>query len=151
MSSGKWGKEPVSGKRFLTAGELAEWSKADREQGWEPACEIVESDALVNLTVEVPGYGAADLQIALLPRAIILKLKVRLLACRSWEDVWRALFGPKELFRRFDLPALIDVNRVKAELEMGVLTAIAPKQAANGQPARGVPGVERARPQVFAA
>jgi hypothetical protein len=34
------------------------------------------------------------------------------------------------LFRRFDMPTLIDVNRVKAELDMGVLTVIAPKQAA---------------------
>jgi HSP20 family molecular chaperone IbpA len=49
------------------------------------------------------------------------------------------------------MPALIDVNRVRAELELGVLTVVAPKQAANEQPAKGAPGVDISRPQAFAA
>ena len=40
------------------------------------------------------------------------------------------------MFRRFELPALIDVNRVNAELESGVLTVITPKQAAMERPAQ---------------
>jgi HSP20 family protein len=141
------GKESVGGKRFLTAGELKEWSGAEQKNIWEPACEVVETDSTVNLVVDLPGCGAGDVEIALLPRVIIVKRYVRLLASRSWKEACSALFGPSELFRRFDLPALIDVNRVKAELEMGVLTVIAPKPAAEEQPAKGVPD----RPNAFAA
>jgi HSP20 family molecular chaperone IbpA len=131
-------KEAVSGKRFLTVGELEEWSEAEHKFFWAPTCEVVETDATVNLVVDLPGCGAGDIQIALMPRAIILKKKVRLLASRNWKEFCEALLGPKELLRRFDMPAVIDANRVKAELELGVLTVIAPKQAHPEQPVRGV-------------
>ena len=140
-------KDPISGKRFLTTGELEEWSSGQSKNEWRPTYELVETDSTVNLFVDLPGCGAGDLQIALMPRAIVLKQKVRLLAARSWKEACSALFGPSEMFRRFDLPASIDVNRVKAELELGVLTVIAPKVAAIEQPAKGVPD----RPHAFAA
>ena len=101
----------------------------------------------MNIIVDLPACGAGDVQLALMPDVIIVRKKVRLLASRSWNELLGAVFGPSELFRRFDLPASIDVNRVKAELEMGVLTVIAPKQAAKEQPAKGVPD----RPHAFAA
>lgn len=85
----------------------------------------------MSLVIDLPGCGAGDVQIALLPGVVILKKKVRLLASRRWYDAWRAFFGPAELFHRFELPASIDVNRVSAELETGVLTVNAPKQDAN--------------------
>jgi len=140
-------KEPVNGKRFLTAGELHQWSQGEQNTFWSPTCEMMETDSTVKLIVDMPQCGVSDIQLALLPRVIILKQKVRLLASRSWKEVWRALFGPAELFRRFDVPALIDVNRVKAELELGVLTVTAPKQPAVQQPADDVPS----RPHAFAA
>ena len=140
-------KQPVSGKRFLTAGELEEWSRVEQKIFWAPTCELVDTGATVKVIVDLPGCGAGDIQIALLPRVILLKKKVRLLASRNWKEFCQALFGPGELFRRFDMPALIDVNRVKAELELGVLTVIAPKQVAQEQPVRGVPE----KPHAFAA
>jgi len=140
-------KVSVAGKRFLTAGELEAWSVSEVKHVWEPTYDLVETDSTVNLYVDLPGCGAGDIQIALLPRVIIVKRVVRLLASRSWKEACSALFGPSELFRRFEMPALIDVNRVKAELEMGVLMVIAPKQAAVEQPAKGVPD----RPHAFAA
>ena len=143
-------KESVNGKRFLTFGELQRWTKEDESAEsrdfWEPAHNLEENDLAITLNVDLPGSGTGDVQIALLPRSIIVKLTVRLLACRSWKDLLRVLFGPGELFRRFELPALIDVNRVTAELDMGVLTVIAPKQAVGEQPAEGVPD----RSHVFA-
>jgi HSP20 family protein len=140
-------KVAVGGKRFLTAGELEAWSLSETKHDWDPTYDLVDTDSTVNLHVDVPGCGAGDIQIALLPRVIIVKRTVRLLASRSWKEACRVLFGPSGFFRRFDMPAFIDVNRVKAELEMGVLTVIAPKQAVGEQPAKGVPD----RPHTFAA
>ncbi len=147
MKSPKLGKESVSGKRFLNAAELEEWSQADQQNFWAPTCEVVETDSKVTVVVDLPGCGIGDVQIALLPHVIILRKQVRLLACKSWKEACAALFGPQKLFRRFDMPALIDVNRVKAELELGVLTVIAPKEPAREQPAKGVPD----RSHAFAA
>ena len=140
-------KEIVKNKRYLTAGELEVWSGAEQENFWAPTCELVETDSTINLVIDLPGAGAGDIQLALLPRVMIVKRTVRLLASRSWQEALRALFGPRNLFRRFDLPASIDVNRVSAELEMGVLTVVAPKQADVEQPVKGVPE----RPRAFAA
>jgi HSP20 family molecular chaperone IbpA len=140
-------KEAVNGHRFLAAGELEEWSMADQKAFWSPTCEMVETAAAVKLIVDLPFCGAGDIQLALTPRTIIVKKRVRLLDSPGWKEFWEALRGPAELFRRFEMPASIDVNRLKAELEMGVLTVIAPKRANQEQPARGLPG----KPHAFAA
>ncbi len=147
MTNPKTGRESVTGKRFLTAAELQEWSGKEQQNSWAPICEVTATDSTVNLVVDLPGCGSGDIQIVLLPRLIVLKKQVRLLASRSWIELWDALVGPSELFRRFDLPASIDVNRVKAELELGVLTVTAPRQVAGEHPAKGVPD----RPHAFAA
>jgi HSP20 family protein len=123
----------ISNKRSLTAGELEEWSNSEEKNFWAPTWEMSETDSIVSLVVDVPGYGAGDVQVALMPRLIIVKQTVRLLASRSWKEVCSALFGPRELFRRFELPVMIDVNRVKAELEQGVLTVTAPKRVVDEQ------------------
>jgi len=135
------------GKRFLTAGELAEWSETGLESFWSPVFELSETESSVDLIVDLPGCKAGDIQIALLPRLIILRQNVRLLASRSFKDWLRTFLGSGKLFRRFELPALIDVNQVKAELKMGVLTVTARKQSRTEQPASHVPD----RPRAFAA
>jgi HSP20 family molecular chaperone IbpA len=132
--------------RFLTAGELREWCSRGDKHFWAAPFELTETDSTMTLTVELPGCGAGDLQIALLPRVILVRKELRLLACRNGHDLWDALFGARTLFRRFDMPALIDVNRVTAELEAGVLTVVAPKQIHRERTAKGVPD----RPHIFA-
>ena len=146
------GGDVLRGKTFLSAEELALWSRGVQKTFWAPDFEIVDNDSELRLIVDMPGCKIEDVRIAVMPRVAIVRQDVRLLAARSWKEAWNALFGTRELFRRFDLPALIDVNRVKAELEMGVLTVLAPKQKAtkqNGseQPAEGVPD----RPHAVAA
>ena len=136
--------QSLGGKRFLTGPELAEWSVAEARSLWLPICELAETDSTVNLIIDLPHCSAGDVQIALMPREIIIKQYVRVLASRSWRDMFRAVFGPRALFRRFEMPASIDVNRVRADLELGVLTVIAPKQTAVEQPAGGVPETPRA-------
>ena len=132
-------KTAKRGMRFLTVGELHHWSDAGEKHLWQPVYELTEDDFSVTLTVELPGCGAPDIQIALLPRVVILRRELRLLASRTWREAFQVLFGCHTLFRRFDMPSLIDVNRVRAELDMGVLTLIALKPAAREQPAHGVP------------
>jgi HSP20 family molecular chaperone IbpA len=137
----------ATGKRFLSAGELNEWQEADQESVWTPEYELIEASDAIHLTVELPDATARDIQIALLPKAVILKKRVHIVPGRGWKENWEALKGAKRLFRRFDLPALIDVNRVKAELELGVLTIYAPKETATEPTAKGVPG----QPRTFVA
>lgn len=127
------------GMRCLTVEELHDWLDAGERHFWSPTSDLSEDDFSLTLTVELPGCGAGDIQIALLPRTVILKRELRLLASRNWREAFQALFGAHTLFRRFDMPTLIDVNRVKAELDIGVLTVIAPKQVAREQTAQGVP------------
>ena len=135
------------GKRYLTASELAERSQTGVESFWAPVFELSETESSVDLTVDLPGCNSGDIQIALLPHMIVVRRNVRLLASRSFKDWLRTLLGSGKLFRRFELPALIDVNQVKAELKTGVLTVTARKQSSTGQPASHLPD----RPRAFAA
>jgi len=129
----------ISNGRFLTGGELEAWSRSEVQNFWAPTWEISETDSTLTLVVDLPGCGVGDVQVALMPRMIIVKQAVRLLASRSWKEACSALLGPSDLFRRFELPVMIDVNRVKAELEQGVLTVTAPKRSVDGQSAKGLP------------
>ena len=132
------GKQTVSGRRYPTSGELQAWSTAEQNTFWAPVCELIETESSVKVIIDLPGISARDIQIAILPRVLIVKNKVRLAAGRTWREVARAILGPLELFRRFEMPSLIDVNRVTAELDMGVLTLTAPKQVAEQRPVNRV-------------
>jgi len=130
--------------RFLSSDELRSWSTNAEKYDWFPEMEVAETDSTYTLSIELPGCGIGDIQLAVLPRILFLRRRLQVLSSRSWWEAFQAIFGPRTLFRRFDLPALIDVNRVTAELELGVLTVVAPKQAAHKQgsterPAGGVP------------
>jgi len=79
--------------------------------GWLPAVDVSEDEGAVRLTADVPGYRPE-------------KIKA------SIENQVLTLSGEKEnaTFRRsFTLPSTVDVERIEATVEHGVLTVTLPK------------------------
>ncbi len=101
----------------------------NRERGnWSPAVDIFETPTDFVLTAELPGLKSDDIDIQVVDRMLILKGE------RRWEreahsehfHQLESLYGTFE--RKFSLSELIDVAKIQAELERGVLQVILPKR-----------------------
>jgi HSP20 family protein len=118
-------------------GDLEDWLRAEREVVWSPPAELSEDDKEFRVEVATPGLEPNQIRITALPETIVVKGE----ATRKNEGTERAVhfseFSRRELLRRFSLPSRIDVDRVSATLDNGILRIVAPKTKA--APGRQVP------------
>jgi HSP20 family molecular chaperone IbpA len=121
--------ESFEKRGFELGHDLEDWFKAEREiLGW-PAAEMADKGEKYELQVTLPGFDAKEVEVTASPGEIILH------AAAKREDeggkgnvVWSEL-GSNEVFRRFEMPKEIDVNKTAANLENGILTVTATKLA----------------------
>ena len=102
----------------------------DRQRGnWSPAVDIFETPTEFVLTAELPGVKSDEIDIQVAERMLVLKGE------RRWEreahsehfHQLESAYGTFE--RKFSLSELIDVGKIQAELERGVLQVILPKRS----------------------
>src|SRR5580658_9857685 len=110
----------------IVGNDWDDWLRAEREVLWQPHAEMFENANAIVLRVAVPGFGPKSIQITATPHSLLIQgtephrhngLEDRLHFCEFGQD----------LFRRFDLPARIDPNRVFATLDKGILDILANK------------------------
>lgn len=106
--------------------ELDDWFEAERELIWSPESDLVEKDGKFELQVAVPGFDAKDISVAALPDAVVVRAESTHKHDKGDGDVCFCEFE-RSLFRRFDLPAPIDVDKVTANLDNGFLKLTAAK------------------------
>jgi len=109
-------------------GDLEDWLQAEQELFFIPAAETTEDDQGFTMKIETPGFAAADMEVVVLSRAVIVEAK----------DAKRGETGVevKSLYRRFDLGAPIDTRNVQATLENGQLVIEAPRALLHPIPVR---------------
>ena len=96
---------------------------------WSPPIDIYETPAGFVLTAEVPGMSLAELDVKVVNDTLILR------GARRWEpDVQGENFHRLEsaygkFERTFKLSQEIDADRIKAELQRGLLRIVLPKRA----------------------
>jgi HSP20 family protein len=112
---------------------LDDWLAAEREFGW-PATELAEQNDEFELNVALPGFEPDEIKVTATPRELIIKA-AHLTKHTSeetedkpgvvhWSEIRR-----DDVFRRIELPAEVNVDKISAELDCGVLTIEAPKAA----------------------
>ncbi|SRR5579884_910240 len=108
---------------------LEDWLKAEHEvMGW-PAAELTETGSNYDLAMTLPGYEPKDVQVTVTPSEIIVHAQVE--TKKKAEDVrclWTE-FRSNDVYRRFELPDAIDVDKVTASLDKGMLHITAAKMA----------------------
>jgi HSP20 family protein len=104
-----------------------DWLKAERDLIFTPKSDLVEKNGKLELQVTVPGFEPKDVRVTALPDALIVRAESTHKHEKTDENVCFCEFGEKSLFRRFDLPVPIDVNKVTANLDKGVLKLTAAK------------------------
>jgi HSP20 family molecular chaperone IbpA len=108
----------------LLGNDWEDWLRAEREVLWRPPAEMFENASAIVLRVAVPGFAAKSIQVTATPHSLLIQgtemhrhdgLEDRLHFCE---------FGQR-LFRRFDLPARVDPNKVSATLDKGIVEIVA--------------------------
>ena len=96
---------------------------------WSPASELVEDEKEFQARIALPGFDAKDIEVSALPDALVIRAD----ATHNHEgengNVRFCEFSEKQLFRRIDLPSSVDVDKVTASLDKGILQVTAPKAA----------------------
>jgi HSP20 family molecular chaperone IbpA len=114
--------------RHVTDGSaLDDWLKAERELIWAPASDLVEKNGQFQLRIAVPGFDAKEIGVTAFSDALTVRAQSAHRHEKDDGEVYFCEFGEKTLFRKFDLPAPIDVDKVTVRLENGVLQVLAGK------------------------
>lgn len=99
--------------------------------GWSPPVDLYETSAAFVLTVEVPGLSRHDFDVHAEAQRVVVRGE-RPHAQVPCEQFHRVERGHGAFQRMFALPEPIDVARVSADLQDGVLTILLPKASPGG-------------------
>lgn len=108
---------------------VEDWLRAERDLVWSPASELVEDEKAFQARIALPGFEAKDIQVSALPDALVVQADSKHTHDEKNGNVRFCEFSEKQLFRRIDLPASVDVDKVTASVDKGILQVTAPKEA----------------------
>ena len=102
--------------------------------GWTPPVDLYETASDFVLTAEVPGLSRNDIEIHAEEYRIVIRgartaVAGSKICCEQFHRVER---GHGNFSRTFTLPEAIDIDRVEADLQDGILTITIPKAAHQG-------------------
>ena len=106
---------------------LEDWLQAERDIVESPEAELVEKDGKFQVRVAVQGFDVKDIRVTAMPTTLFVYAETKQKQEKREGDVYFSEFGQKQVFRRLDLPAPINVENVTASLDRGVLQIMASK------------------------
>jgi HSP20 family protein len=104
-----------------------DWFQAERELLWSPPIELIETETQYKLRLAAPGYTAGDIKVSALPDAIVVSAEAEKESQKKAGTVHTNEITSRKLFRRVELPSQIDVDKVTASFEGGLLLLTAAK------------------------
>ena len=94
-----------------------------------PAADVYETDGEFVVELEVPGYEQKDLELELTDHTLLVKGTLRAVT-EDEKKTFRVHERMEQSFeRRFGIPVQVDLDKLEAEFEKGVLKVTAPKLA----------------------
>ena len=95
---------------------------------WSPSVDVFETDEEFVLTAELPGVERKQIDLQVKDQTLLLKGQ-RNSGAEVSQQVFHRLERPSGIFeRRFSLPGDIDAEKIRANLNEGVLTVTLPKK-----------------------
>lgn len=100
---------------------------------WSPSVDVFETDEEFVLTAELPGVERKQIDLQVKDQTLLLKGQ-RNAGGEVSHQVFHRLERPSGVFeRRFSLPGDIDAEKIRANLNEGVLTVTLPKKQRRSQ------------------
>lgn len=84
--------------------------------------------------MNAPGFEPGEVKVTALPDALIISAESSHTHENKEGNVRFCEFGRKTLFRRFDLPEPVNLDKVTADLNKGVLHLVAAKAKQEAEP-----------------
>jgi HSP20 family protein len=106
--------------------DLDDWLAAERDILWSPPLELVEDQKEFRIRLMAPGYEPKEIEISAMPEGIVVQGEHQDKQAEPAE-LRMSEFGSKKMYRRLDLPAPVDPDKVSAGLVNGILTIVAGK------------------------
>lgn len=104
-----------------------DWLNAEKDLLCACESELVEKDGKFEVRMNAPGFEPGEVKVTALPEALIVRASSSHTHNKTEDNVRFCEFGQKTLFRRFDLPESINLEKVTADLNKGVLHLTAAK------------------------
>jgi HSP20 family protein len=109
--------------------DVEDWLEAEREFMGSPAAEVTEKDGAYQVRITLPGFEAKDVEVTATPSEILVHFATKQETKEEKNNILWTEFGSNDVYRRFGVPHPIDVDRVTAKLDNGVLRISAPEIA----------------------
>jgi HSP20 family protein len=109
--------------------DVDDWLQAERDVVWSPTSELVDDKKEFRARIALPGFDAKDIQVSAMPDALVIQADASHTHEGKSGNVSFCEFSERNLFRRLPLPASIDVDKVTASVDKGILEITAPKAA----------------------
>lgn len=110
--------------------DVDDWLQAERDVVWSPVSELVDDEKEFRACVALPGFDAKNIQVSAMPDGLVIQADAAHTHEGKSGNVCFCEFSANKLFRRFQLPASIDVDKVTASIDKGILQVTAPKATA---------------------
>ncbi|HNP34219.1 MAG TPA: Hsp20 family protein [Woeseiaceae bacterium] len=120
-----------AGRGYTEGHEVDDWLMAQREINWT-AAELVERDNDFAVNVALAGFAADDISITATPRELIIKAsrknETRQDKAKDGSKVCWSEFHSNDIYRQIEFPSAVDVSKIEANFEQGMLDIKAPKK-----------------------
>jgi HSP20 family protein len=116
--------------------DLEHWFQAEAQLLHPVPVTLTETDDVLTVRAEVPGFNAADLQIGVEPGRLTIGGRKE---TKEEQKKGKAIVRDQrssEILRVITLPTLVDASKATATLTNGVIELILPKAAAKAQAAK---------------
>lgn len=115
---------------FNDGRDFDDWLTAEREICW-PKAELVEEDDEFEIKMALAEFDPKEITVTATPREVIVKAahsdKQKKSSKKDGKKVRWSEFRDSSVYRRIALPAEVDVDKISAEFEHGMLEIEAPK------------------------
>lgn len=106
---------------------LGGWNGGTVASAWLPACDVVEDQAQLRISLELPGVRPEDVKVSVENNVLTIRGEKRQ-ESESQGERWHRYERSYGAFERtFTLPSTVDSERVQATAQNGVLTLALPK------------------------
>lgn len=107
--------------------ELDDWLNAERELLGSPASELTENNGAYELQITLPGFESGDVEVTAMPNEVVVHAAREEQKNTEEGKVIGTEFGSNEVYRSFQVPNSINVDKLTANLENGILRINAPE------------------------
>lgn len=104
-----------------------DWLRAEQDLLWRPQAELIEDESQFRLQLAVPGIQPGNLRVTALPQSIIVRAESAHHHDKKEGKMHFCELNERRLLRKFDFNVPIDLERVSANLNNGVLEIQAAK------------------------